>query len=187
MLLETRYVKAAPSAMTVKTDRKDARGVSAVHGKSVDSQEVRALLVGRKLRQAKLLDFELSMRGIRRGFGLKVGEVRRGRIDARVRELADGNAMLEALIGTMLQARGALWNEFMRLHREMLKIARADNVCRRLMSAHGIGAPLSRSPIARLSTIPIGSASRGSAAPLRSPFLHILRTRVPILSSAILH
>jgi hypothetical protein len=40
----------------------------------------------------------------------------------------------------MLQARGALWNEFMRLHREMLKIARADNVCRRLMSAPGIGA-----------------------------------------------
>jgi transposase len=184
MLLETRYVKAAPSAMTVKTDRKDARGVSAVHGKSVDSQEVRALLVGRKLRQAKLLDFELSMRGIRRGFGLKVGEVSRGRIDARVRELADGHAMLDALIGTMLQARGALWNEFMRLHREMLKIARADNVCRRLMSAPGIGAPLSRITYRSAVDDPDWF---GKSAPLRSPFLHILRTRVPILSSAIRH
>jgi len=149
VLLETRHVKAALSAMTVKTDRKDARGIAQllrmgwyrpVHGKSVDSQEVRALLVGRKLLQAKLLDVELSIRGILRGFGLKVGEVSRGRFDARVRELADGHAMLEAVIGAMLQARGALWNEFTRLHREMLKIARADNVCRRLMSAPGIGA-----------------------------------------------
>ena len=48
--------------------------------------------------------------------------------------------MLEAVIGAMLKARGALWNEFTRLHREMLKIARADKVCRHLMSAPGIGA-----------------------------------------------
>ena len=40
----------------------------------------------------------------------------------------------------MLTARTALWNEFTRLHREMLKIARADRVCRRLMSAPGVGA-----------------------------------------------
>ena len=34
----------------------------------------------------------------------------------------------------------ALWNEFTRLHREMLKIARADMVCRRLMTTPGVGA-----------------------------------------------
>lgn len=107
VLLETRHVKAALSAMTVKTDRKDARGIAQllrmgwyrpVHAKSVGSQEVRALLVGRKLLQAKLLDVELSIRGILRGFGLKVGEVSRGRFEARIRELADGHAMLEAVI-----------------------------------------------------------------------------------------
>src|SRR6516164_3909644 len=57
VLLETRHVKAALSAMTVKTDRKDARGLAQllrmgwfqpVHAKSMASQEVRALLVGRK-------------------------------------------------------------------------------------------------------------------------------------------
>lgn len=57
-LLETRHVKAALSAMTVKTDRKDARGIAQlmrmgwfrpVHCKSVGSQEIRAQLVGRKL------------------------------------------------------------------------------------------------------------------------------------------
>ncbi|MCW3477890.1 IS110 family RNA-guided transposase [Limobrevibacterium gyesilva] len=149
VLLETRHVKAALSAMTVKTDRKDARGIAQllrmgwyrpVHAKSVGSQAVRALLVGRKLLQSKLLDVELSIRGILRGFGLKVGEVSRGRFEARVRELADGHGILEAVIRAMLQARAALWNEFTRLHREMLKIARADHVCWRLMSAPGVGA-----------------------------------------------
>lgn len=142
-------VKAALSAMTVKTDRKDARGIAQllrmgwyrpVHAKSAGAQEVRALLVGRKLLQSKLLDVELSIRGILRGFGLKVGEVSRGRFDARIRDLTEGHVMLETVIGAMLQARAALWNEFTRLHREMLKIARTDRVCQRLMSTPGVGA-----------------------------------------------
>lgn len=108
-----------------------------VHAKSVDSQVVRALFVGRKLLQAKLLVVELSIRGILRGFGLRVDEVSRGRFEARVRALADGSIMLEAVIGVMLQARTTLWSEFTHLHREMLKIARADHGCRRLMSAPG--------------------------------------------------
>src|SRR5687768_16214616 len=75
-------LEAALSAMVVKTDRKDARGIAQllrmgwfrpVHCKSPRVQEVRALLVGRKLLQSKLLDVELSIRGILRGFGLKVG------------------------------------------------------------------------------------------------------------------
>lgn len=141
VLLETRHVKAALSAMPVKTDRKDARGIAQllrmgwyrpVHAKSSDAQAVRALLVGRKLLQGKLLDVEFSIRGILRGYGLKVGEVSRGRFEARIRELIEGHDMLATVIGAMLQARASLWSEFTRLHREMLKIARADPVCRQL-------------------------------------------------------
>jgi transposase len=149
VLLETRHVKAALSAMVVKTDRKDARGIAQllrmgwfrpVHRKSPGAQEVRALLVGRKLLQTKLRDVELSIRGLLRGFGLKVGEVSKGRFAARVRDLITGHAMLEAVIGAMLQARDGLQSEFMRLHRQMLAIVRADEVCRRLMSVPGVGA-----------------------------------------------
>ena len=149
MLLETRHVKAALSAMVVKTDRKDARGIAQllrmgwyrpVHRKSPDAQEVRALLVGRKLLQAKLRDVELSIRGILRGFGLKVGEVSKGQFAARVKELVAGHEMLETVIGAMLQARDGLQIEFMRLHRRMLAIVRGDAVCRRLMTAPGVGA-----------------------------------------------
>ncbi|CAO3424516.1 IS110 family RNA-guided transposase [Azospirillum argentinense] len=149
VLLETRHVKAALSAMVVKTDRKDARGIAQllrmgwfrpVHCKSPPVQEVRALLVGRKLLLGKLLDVELSIRGILRGFGLKIGKVSRGGFAARVQELIAGQAMLESVIGAMLTARAGLLSEFMRLHRKMLAIVREDAVCRRLMTVPGVGA-----------------------------------------------
>jgi transposase len=149
VLLETRQVKAALSAMTVKTDRKDARGIAQllrmgwfrpVHAKSPPAQEVRALLAARKLLQAKLTDVELSIRGILRGFGLKVGVVSKGQFEARIRELIAGHAMLERAIDPMLRARSALRAQFGRLHREMLAIVRADEVCRRLMTVPGVGA-----------------------------------------------
>jgi transposase len=149
VLLETRHVKAALSAMTVKTDRNDARGIAQllrmgwfrpVHCKAADAQEVRALLTGRKLLQSKLLDVERSVRGILRGFGLKVGAVSKGRFAARIKELIAGQAMLETVIGAMIAAREALLAEFQRLHRRMLVIVRGDEVCRRLMTAPGVGA-----------------------------------------------
>ena len=51
--------------------------------------------LGRKLLQSKLLDVELSIRGILRGFGLNVGIVSKGRFAGRIRELVAGQAMLE--------------------------------------------------------------------------------------------
>ncbi len=149
VLLETRHVKAALSAMTVKTDRRDARGIAQllrlgwyrpVHAKSINAQEVRALLTARKLIQAKLLDVESGMRGVLRGFGLKVGAISRGRFETRIRELVEGNATLETVIGSMLAARASLACEFKRLHRELLALVRADPVCRQLMSVPGVGA-----------------------------------------------
>ena len=149
VLLETRHVKAALSAMTVKTDRKDARGIAQlirmgwfrpVHCKSTSSQELRALLVARKQLLGKLLDVELSIRGILRGFGLKMGMVTRRGFDARVRELCAGQAMLERITKAMLAARSALQTEYSNLHKAMLAIVRADTVCRRLMTAPGVGA-----------------------------------------------
>ena len=149
VLLETRHVKAALSAMIVKTDRRDARGIAQllrmgwfrpVHCKSAPAQEVRALLVARKPLQAKMRDGELSLRGLLRGFGLKVGEISKGQYAARVRSLVVGHAMLEQIAEAMLQARKALRTEFGKLHRTMLAIVRADEVCRRLMSVPGVGA-----------------------------------------------
>jgi transposase len=149
VLLETRHVKAALSAITVKTDRRDARGIAQllrlgwyrpVHAKSASAQEVRSLLTARKLIQAKLLDVESGIRGVLRGFGLKVGAISRGRFERRILELVDGHAILETVVGSMLAARAALEAEFKHLHRALLALVRADPVCRQLMSVPGVGA-----------------------------------------------
>lgn len=149
VLLETRHVKAALSAMVVKTDRKDARGIAQllrmswyrpVHCKSLRSQEVRALLTGRKLLLSKVTDVELGIRGLLRGFGLKVGPISQGRFVARIRELIAGHGGLERVIEPMLRARAVLREEVDRLHRQVLEVVRDDAVCRRLMTVPGVGA-----------------------------------------------
>jgi transposase len=148
VLLETRHVKAALSAMTVKADRKDARGIAQlirmgwfrpVHAKSLGAQEIRALLVARKQLLGRLIDVELSIRGILRGFGLKVGPVTRKNFEVRIRELATGQAMLERLVAAMLSARAALKAEYAKLHKAVLTIVRDDVVCRRLMTVPSVG------------------------------------------------
>src|SRR5438309_11015608 len=102
-LLETRHVRDAFKAMPVKTDRNDARGIAqlmrlgwfrSVHCKSLPAQELRAVLTARKLVQGKRHDMEMSLRGILRGFGLKVGHTTPRSFEGRVRELVDGHATL---------------------------------------------------------------------------------------------
>jgi transposase len=148
ILIETRHVKAALKAMTVKTDRNDARGMAQlmrmgwfrpVHVKTLPAQEVRALLTGRKLLLGKLRDIELGIRGLLRGFGLKVGQVSKGRYEARIQELVVGHPMLEPVAAAMLQARASLRAEYGKLHRMLLKIVRDDAICRRLMTVPGVG------------------------------------------------
>ena len=149
ILIETRHVKAALKAMTVKTDRNDARGMAQlmrmgwfrpVHAKAPMVQEIRALLTARKLLVAKLRDVESSIRGILRGFGLKVGAVSKGKFEARIRELVTGQVMLERVAEPLLRARAALRTEYTTLHRDLLRTVREDAVCGRLMTVPGMGA-----------------------------------------------
>ena len=136
--------------MTVKTDRKDARGIAqllrmgwfrSVHPKSVRSQEVRALLVARKLLQNKLKDVELSIRGILRGFGLKVGDVTRKKFESRIRQLVAGHAMLERITEAMLYARAGLLIQFNKLDKAVRSITRYDKVCLQFMTVPSVGPP----------------------------------------------
>jgi Transposase len=87
-LLETRQVRAALSAMIIKTDRKDARGMAhllrtgwfrPVHVKSLSAREQRAMLAARSTLVARLKDIENSVRGLLRGFGLRLPRALRGR------------------------------------------------------------------------------------------------------------
>ena len=141
VLMETRHVKKALSASTVKTDRRDARGMAQllrmgwfrpVHAKSPGSQEVRALLVARKQLQHKLIDIELSIRGILRGFGLKIGKVTKKDFEKRIRELVAAHATLGQIAEAMLSARATLLTQFNKLHKVVLHIVRHDEILHRM-------------------------------------------------------
>src|SRR5208337_3340181 len=148
-LLETRHVKAALSAMPVKTDRNDARGIAQlmrlgwfrpVHCKSLAAQETRALLTARKLVQSKLYDIEMSLRGILRGFGLKVGPTTPKRFAWRIEELVAGHPTLEIVAKALLSAHAALLREFDMFEKLVRAMARKDKRARLMMSAPGVGA-----------------------------------------------
>jgi transposase len=148
-LLETRHVRDAFKAMPVKTDRKDARGIAQlmrlgwfrpVHCKSLPAQEVRALLTSRKLLQGKRHDVEMSLRGVLRGFGLKVGPTTPKTFENRVRELVENHGTLTLIAEALLKARATLCQEFRTIEKRLLSLARADGRVRGLMTTPGVGA-----------------------------------------------
>ena len=149
VLMETRQVKGALKAMPIKTDRRDAEGIARllhlgwfrpVHCKSISAQEVRAVLGARKAVQQGFIALEMSLRGLLRNFGLKVGTISRGRFEQRIRELTTGNPMLEAATEPMLRARLSLRQELAGLERRVRQLAQGDPACRRMMSMPGVGA-----------------------------------------------
>jgi transposase len=148
-LLETRHVRNAFKIMPVKTDRKDAHGIAElmqlgwfrpVHCKSIEAQEMRAMLTARKLVQKALHEVEMSLRGVLRGFGLKVGKVAPSRFEARIRELVAGHPSLETIATALLAVRATLRREFNGFETRLRATARSHTRARLLMSVPGVGA-----------------------------------------------
>ena len=148
--VETRHMKALLTAQQInKTDRNDARGIAQmmrvglfkpVHVKTLAAQEQRMLLTSRKLLQRKLLDVESDLRGTLRNFGLKVGIVSRSRYEVRISELVESFPRLAAIVGPLLAVRRVMRQQLAVLHQMLLDTVRGDPVCRRLMTAPGVGA-----------------------------------------------
>jgi transposase len=134
--------------MPVKSDRNDARGIAQlmrlgwfrpVHCKSIGAQETRAVLTARKLVQSKLLDVENSLRGILRGFGLKVGQTTARRFAGRIRELVAGHPRLEMIAEALLSIHAVLLREFKAFEKQVRSMARADVKAKLLMSTPAVG------------------------------------------------
>jgi len=147
-LLETRHVRKAFEAMPVKSDRNDARGIAQlmrlgwfrpVHCKSIGAQETRAVLTARKLVQSKLRDVENHLRGILRGFGLKVGKTTNPSFGIRIRELVANHANLEMIAEGLLSVHAVLLREFKVFEKQVRSMARSDAKARLLMSTPAVG------------------------------------------------
>jgi transposase len=147
-LQKTRHVRKAFEAMPVKSDRNDARGIAQlmrlgwfrpVHCKSMGAQETRSQLTARKLVQSKLRDVENSLRGILRGFGLKVGKTTELQFAGRIEELVAGHPHLEMIAKSLLAVHAVLRNEFKVFEKQVRKMARSDTRTRLLMSTPAVG------------------------------------------------
>jgi transposase len=110
-----------------------------VHCKSIGAQEVRAVLTARKLVQTKLQDIENSLRGILRGFGLKVGKTTDRSFAGRIQELVKGHPNLEAIADALLAVRAILLHEFNTFEKRVRAMSRHDAKARLLMSTPGVG------------------------------------------------
>ena len=117
VLMETRQVRAALSSMRTKSDRNDARGMAhllrmgwfrPVHLKATDTREHRTRLAARDAVVRRVRDLENSMRGLLRGFGLRVPLKMRGGWDRAIRGLVEGHLGLTGIFEPLLLARAAL-------------------------------------------------------------------------------
>jgi CoA transferase family III len=147
-MLDTMIAYLWPEAMTQYILTVPARGISQlmrlgwfrpVHCKSLPGQEVRALLTARKLLQTKNHDVEMSLRGVLRGFGLKVGPTTPRSFPGRIRELVADHTTLSTVAEALLAARSTLFEQWQKLEKRLRSLAREDGRVRRLMTAPGVG------------------------------------------------
>jgi len=146
--VETRHIRAVLQAQISKTDRNDARGMAQmmrvglyrpVHVKTLRSQKLLMLLTHRKLLQSKAIAIDNDLRGTLRNFGLKVGVVGTVKFEARIKELIENFPDLAVLVEPLLVVRRVLREQLGIPHRRLLAVVRDDDVCRRLMTVHGVG------------------------------------------------
>src|SRR4051794_7618241 len=102
-----------------------------VHCKSLPAQKVRALLTTRKLLQAKRHDVEMSLRGVLRGFGLKVGPTTLKTFEGRVQDLVAQHDTLQTIADALLKARVVLEQEFKAIEKRLYRLARSNEPTRR--------------------------------------------------------
>ena len=103
------------------------------------AQEVRAILTARKLVQSKLLDVENILRGILRGFGLKVGKTTRTNFAERIKELVKDQPNLETIGESLLSVRAVLLGEFKAFEKQVRAMSRLNANTRLLMSTPAVG------------------------------------------------
>lgn len=146
--LETRHVRATMVAQRNKTDAADALGLAHLmrtgwfrqaHVKTDQAYRLRLLLIQRRNLKRKFLDLENTIRHSLKSFGVRLNKVGRGGFDAAVRTASADDPLTAELMDCMLEARAALWKQYLKLHDLVVKIVAQDALCRRLMAIPGVG------------------------------------------------
>jgi transposase len=86
-----------------------------------------------------MLSVEITTRGLLKVHGLKLGTVHRNRFAAKVESLLADAPELRMAIAPLLDARNMMRKQKVLLDRQLAQTARADAVCKRLMTVSGVG------------------------------------------------
>lgn len=144
--LDARLASANLSAQRNKTDKNDARGIaniirtgwySTAYVKSDEAHKLRLLLTHRRALKRKAIGLELTLRMSVKVFGAGI-EKKAGIITMKW-GMRHPDPLLVRLAQTMIRARAALLAEVKTLDKLVTKLAKADRVCRRLMTVPGVG------------------------------------------------
>lgn len=146
--MEAAHTRAALKSMRNKTDRNDARGLAQilrtgwfqpVYIKSDEAYRLRLLLTARRNLKRKCLDLDNTIRHSLKAFGVKLGPVAKGKFEARVRDLLNGDPVLESLVDGLLNARRTLLEEHLKLHNLIVRMVGHDPLMRRFTGVPGVG------------------------------------------------
>jgi transposase len=146
--IENRHAHGVLAGQLNKTDKNDARGIAqimrsghykAVHMKTRQSQEAKLLLTARKHLASKKRDIESAIRGVLLRFGLKHSAGGSATFERRARDLAEANTVMKEVVESLLSVRTAIVAQINAFDLRIRLRANDDPVCRRLMTAPGVG------------------------------------------------
>jgi transposase len=147
--IHARHVHAVLATQLNKTDSNDAYGIAQltrsgwyrpVEVKSVASHEVRLLLGARSQLISMRTGLYNQIRGVLKTFGVVLPPGTRSTFERLVEQHTPSTSLIHGVIGILLES----WKHIDRQVREtdnaIHRIARASDVCRRLMTVPGVGA-----------------------------------------------
>lgn len=146
--IDARHAKAALSLRLNKTDTNDALGLAQIMRvgwyrevtvKGHDCQALRALLVVRAQLVSQITTLKNCVRGILKTFGRVLPKKLRASYIASVREIVEGDAVLEPIVMPTLKTIAATMEQLQVYDRAVHRIAREDATARHLMTAPGVG------------------------------------------------
>jgi transposase len=194
--LHARHIAAALSLQVNKTDANDAHGIAqvvrsgwyrAVAVKSLHSCRVRAILSARRQLVEVRTSLYNQIRGLLKTFGVVLGAGAGGVFERAVHEQCPDDPLVQDAIGALLSAWKVAGERKMALERQLIRIAREQDVCRRLATVPGVGAITSLTFVTALDDPtrfrrsrdvgPIPGSRRSATSPAKSTWLGTFLSR----------
>jgi len=148
LCIDARHAHAALSMRMNKSDLNDARGLAELARmgwyreakvKSMESRQVRALLIARCKLVDIRRDIENPMRGLFKGLGIVLGRAGSRVLSTRIIAVLRQAVHLRPLIEPLLTAHAAIIAQVAKYDEQIKALTRSDEIVRRLMTVPGVG------------------------------------------------